>query len=210
MQFNGAVYRENWKNVQLNVFNAVLFGNLTFGTNGPDYRVNGVESEVVFKVIKQLTITASAAWNSSELTNSPALIGISGKPIPINLEPFGTIGSPLAMSPPFQGNIRIRHEFKLNDYDAFWQLAGTHQAHSYSTTDRVTTDLQGNSIAYENAPFSTMDGSIGIGKDKWTTQFYGENLTDTRAQLFSSYAQFTKMTTVNRPRTLGLRIGYKF
>ncbi len=210
LQFNGAVYRENWKNVQLNVFNAVLFGNLTFGTNGPDYRVNGVESEVVFKVIKQLTITASAAWNSSELTNSPALIGINGKPIPINLEPFGTIGSPLAMSPPFQGNIRIRYEFKLNDYDAFWQLAGTHQAHSYSTTDRVTTDLQGNSIAYENAPFSTMDGSIGIGKDKWTTQFYGENLTDTRAQLFSSYAQFTKMTTVNRPRTLGLRIGYKF
>lgn len=210
LQFNGAVYREDWKNTQINVFNPVLFGNLTFGANGPVYRVKGVESEVILKVIKQLTVTASASWNSGELTNSPALIGINGQPIATNLQPFGAVGSPLAMSPPFQGNIRIRYEFKLDDYNAFWQIAGTHQAHSYSTTDRVTTDLQGNSIAYQNAPFSTMDGSIGVSKDSWSAQVYGENLTDTRAQLYSSFAQFTKMTTVNRPRTLGLRIGYKF
>lgn len=74
----------------------------------------------------------------------------------------------------------------------------------------MTNDLQGNSIAYENAAFSTMDGSIGIGKDHWTAQFYGENLGDTRAQLYSNYLQFTKMTTVNRPRTVGLRFSYKF
>lgn len=210
LQFNGAVYREDWNNVQINVFNPTLFGNLIFGANGPNYLVKGVESEVILKVIKQLTVTAAASWNRSELTNSPALIGTNGKPIPTTLEPFGAVGSPLAMSPPFQGNIRIRYEFKLNDYNAFWQLAGTHQAHSYSTTDRVTTDLQGNSIAYENAPFSTMDASVGVSKDSWTAQFYGENLTDTRAQLYSNYSQFVKMTTVNRPRTLGLRIGYKF
>lgn len=210
LQFNGAVYREDWKNVQINVFNPNLFGNLVFGANGPEYRVKGIESELIFRLIKQLTVTAAASWNSSELTNSPTLIGINGKPIASNLEPFGAIGSPLAMSPPFQGNIRIRYEFKFNDYDAFWQLAGTHQGHSYSTTDRVTNDLQGNSIAYENAAFSTMDGSIGIGKDHWTAQFYGENLGDTRAQLYSNYLQFTKMTTVNRPRTVGLRFSYKF
>ena len=38
----------------------------------------------------------------------------------------------------------------------------------------------------------------------------GENLTDTRATLFSSYAEYVKMNTINRPRTLGVRFPYKF
>jgi iron complex outermembrane recepter protein len=39
---------------------------------------------------------------------------------------------------------------------------------------------------------------------------YGENLTDTNANLFSSYNDFVKATTVNRPRTVGLRFSYKY
>jgi iron complex outermembrane receptor protein len=41
-------------------------------------------------------------------------------------------------------------------------------------------------------------------------QLYGQNLTDTRAQLFANYAQFYKAVTVNRPRTIGLRFNYRF
>ena len=42
------------------------------------------------------------------------------------------------------------------------------------------------------------------------TQLYGQNLTDTRADLFTNYGQFVKAVTVNRPRTLGLRFSYNF
>jgi hypothetical protein len=34
---------------------------------------------------------------------------------------------------------------------------------------------------------------------------YGENLTDTHAELFANYRQFYQAITVNRPRTIGLR-----
>lgn len=41
-------------------------------------------------------------------------------------------------------------------------------------------------------------------------QAYGENLTDTRAQLYANYTEWYKTITVRRPRTIGLRFSYKF
>jgi len=44
LQFNGAFYQENWNNVQVSFFDPGVLGNLGFGTNGPDYRVRGIET----------------------------------------------------------------------------------------------------------------------------------------------------------------------
>jgi hypothetical protein len=124
--------------------------------------------------------------------------------------PDPEVGSPLAGAPPLQGNIRARYELAFDGYDAFGQIAAVYQSHSLSTTDQLTHDLQGNSTAYELPAWTTLDGAFGVGKDAWLVQIYGENLTDTRAQLFANYSQFYKAITVNRPRTIGLRFGYKF
>jgi hypothetical protein len=77
-----------------------------------------------------------------------------------------------------------------------------HQAHSYSAT--------GNIQSYDQAGFTTYDASLGVSKDAWSAQVYGQNLTDTRANLFENGNQFITAETINRPRVLGLRIGYKF
>jgi iron complex outermembrane receptor protein len=123
--------------------------------------------------------------------------------------PGGLLGSPLAGSPAFQGNIRARYEFRLNNYAAFAQIAARHQTHTLSTTDQLTPDLQGNSTAYDLHAFTSFDGAIGVGKDAWLVQIYGENLTDNRAQLYANYSQFYKAVTVSRPRTIGLNLSYK-
>lgn len=39
-------------------------------------------------------------------------------------------------------------------------------------------------------------------------QVFGENLTDTRAQVYANYWQWYKAITVSHPRTLGLRVSY--
>ena len=124
--------------------------------------------------------------------------------------PDGALGSPLAGAPPFQGNIRARYEFAFNGYDAFAQIGAVHQSHSLATTDRLTLDLQGNSIAYDLPAFTTYHGALGVAKDGWLVQVYGENLTDTRAELFANYRQWYKAISVSRPRTIGLRLSYKF
>jgi outer membrane receptor protein involved in Fe transport len=204
LEFNGAVYQEDWKDVQVQIFQSCCYGNLSFVTNGPNYRVRGLETEVVGRVTHELTVIGSASWNSSNLTNAPYLLSTTGQPIVIPGigSPFGTTGTPLAQSPPFQASLRARYEFAVGDYKAFWQIGGTHQAHSYSAT--------GNIQAYDQAGFSTYDASLGVAKDAWMAQLYGQNLTNTRANLFENGNQFVTAETINRPRTAGVKFGYKF
>jgi outer membrane receptor protein involved in Fe transport len=125
----------------------------------------------------------------------------------ISLFPTKGIGSPLANAPPFQGNVRLRYEAPFGNYLWHAQVAAQHTDHSFA--DVIT---QG-ALAppdYELAPYTTYDASAGIAKDAWEVEFYGQNLTDTRAQLFESTASYVPMITTNRPRVLGIRLSYKF
>jgi iron complex outermembrane recepter protein len=210
LQWNSALYQENWNDVQLRIFDPGVTGNLTFTTNGPNYRVRGFETAFVARVTHGLTVTTSAAWNQSEVVKTLSLVNpTTGMQINI-VNPFGALGSPLAQSPPFQGNIRARYEFRVGEYNAFWQVGATHQAHSYASTDHLTTTLQGATVAFDLPAFSTYAAAAGVSKGAWALQLYGENLSNTRANLYADYSQTVKAVTINRPRTLGLRWSYKF
>ena len=50
LQWNGALYQENWNNVQVDFFDPGQLGNLLFFTNGPDYRIRGVETSFAARV----------------------------------------------------------------------------------------------------------------------------------------------------------------
>jgi iron complex outermembrane recepter protein len=202
-EFNGAVYQEDWKNVQVQFFDPQGgLSNLTFETNGPNYRVRGIETSLIARMTHGLTLTGAASWNSSNQTNSPYLVNIYGQPITSIPNPYGPLNSPLAQSPPFQANLRARYEFTVNDYHAFWQVGGIHQAHSYSAT--------GNVEAYDQPGFTTYEASLGVGKDAWLVQLHGENITDARYVTFINSDQFVKEDFVGRPRTVGLNYSYKF
>jgi iron complex outermembrane receptor protein len=211
LEINGAVYQEDWKNVQTQLFEPCCFGNLSFVINGPNYRVRGVETQAIARPLHGLTVTAATAWNSSSLVSESPLTDINGKPIidPRIGLPFGAIGSPLAQSPPFQGTLRVRYEFPINDYHSWVQIGGQHQAHSISATSRTSVPNQPG-YAYDEPGFTTYDASIGAAKDAWSVNIYGENITDTRADLYENPNQFVDAKTVNRPRTGGLRFTYKF
>jgi hypothetical protein len=157
-----------------------------------------------------------AALNHSELVEQAVLLWRDGTPIDFSSlgatisNPGGALGSPLAGAPAFQGNIRTRYEFPVAGYDAFAQVNAVHQSHSLATTDQLSLDQQGNSIAYDLPAFTTYDGALGFGKNAWLLQVYGENLTDTRAELYANHTEFYKAVTVSRPRTIGLRFSHKF
>jgi outer membrane receptor protein involved in Fe transport len=228
LQWNGAVYQENWDDVQINLFNPGVLGNIGFGTNGPSYRVRGVETSVIAVIVDGLTAQGGASWNSSSQTNSPALIannpalladpataGEFGKPITGIQNVFGPLGSPTANSPPFQLNMRLRYQWAINDYKAFVQTGATHTAHSF-TQSGVNPGLSaGGSVSttllrFENPAYTLYDASGGIAKDAWSVELYGQNLTNSNASVFISTTQFVPAETITRPRVLGLKFGYKF
>jgi outer membrane receptor protein involved in Fe transport len=219
IQWNGAIYQEDWDQTQILVYGLDVLSEGAI-LNGGNYRVRGVETSGVARVATGLTIEAGAAWNRSELVKQATFLWHDGTPIDFSTlqsssgrklpNPNGALGTPLAGAPPFQGDIRARYEFTFNDYQAFAQIDAVHQSHSLATTYHLSPDLQGNSTAYDLPAFTTYDAALGVGKDAWLVQVYGENLTDTRAQLYANYTQWYKAITVSRPRTIGLRFSYKF
>jgi iron complex outermembrane recepter protein len=218
LHWSGAVYQENWNHAQIGALDGDLIGNAVI--NGGNYRVRGVETSVVSRITTGLSIEIGAAWNHSELVKEASFFWADGTPIDFRSlqtyagqklsNPAGTVGSPLAGAPPFQSRLRARYEVALSGYSAFVQIGAVHQSHSFATTDRLGLDLQGNFVGYDLPPFTTYDAALGIGNGAWLVQLYAENLTDTRAQLYSNYSLNYKAITVNRPRTIGMRFSYIF
>ncbi|MBV8806470.1 MAG: hypothetical protein JO042_15545, partial [Sinobacteraceae bacterium] len=228
LQFNGAVYQENWDNVQIAFFDPGVLGNVGFGANGPNYRIRGIETSLIASILPGLTAQGSASWNRSRQTNSPYLIANNpalltnaaskaefGQPILSVTNPYGPIGGPSANSPPTQWNLRVRYGWAINDYSAFVMAGVTHTAHSYtqssanpslSAGENVSTTL----LRFENPPITQYDASAGISKDAWSIEFYAQNLTNVIKSTFTSTNQFVLAETITRPRVLGVKIGYKF
>jgi iron complex outermembrane recepter protein len=218
IQWNGAIYQEDWNNAQIVLGYGSNLSTMGITLNGGDYRVRGIETSGVARVATGLTVEAGAAWNHSELVKQATFLWADGTPIDFSTlqtatgerlsHPSGELGSPLAGAPPFQGNLRVRYEFPLNGYDAFAQIGAVHQSHSLASTNQLVLDLQGNSTAYDLPAFTICDGALGVGRDAWRAEVYGQNLTDARAQLYANYAQWYKGITVNRPRTIGVRFSF--
>jgi outer membrane receptor protein involved in Fe transport len=51
---------------------------------------------------------------------------------------------------------------------------------------------------------------VGISKDNWTVQAFGQNLADRNASLYTNAAQFILTETPMRPRVAGVKFNYKF
>jgi outer membrane receptor protein involved in Fe transport len=214
LQVNGAVYQEDWKNTIVEFFDPQGgFGNLTFVTNGPNYKVRGGELQVVARVTEGLTVQSSASYNRSFQANSPFLannnptsanlgkpiLGSNGQPIP---NVFGVQGTPLGESPEIQANLRLRYEFPLGEYKAFTQVGGQYYGRSFTNTSAVDN--------YEMGGWATMDASVGVAKDAWNVQFFSQNITNRDASLYTNSAQFILTQTPLRPRIAGVKFGYKF
>jgi hypothetical protein len=214
--------------VQVAFFDPGVLGNVGFGTNGPNYRIRGVETSFIAVLAHGLTAQGAASWNSSEQTNSPYLIANNpelltnaaskaeyGQPILSVQNPYGPIGGPSANSPPMQFNVRLRYEWQIRSYNAFVQAGATHTAHSFTQSSANPTLSAGSNVSttllrFENPPITQYDASVGISKDAWSAEFFAQNLTNVIKSTFTSTNQFVQAETITRPRVLGIQVGYKF
>jgi outer membrane receptor protein involved in Fe transport len=232
LQWNGAVYRENWDNVQVAFFQPTVVGNIFFNTNGQNFLIKGVETSLLARVMTGLTLQGAASWNQSRQTNSPVLLDNNpqsanfGKPITFACNsfglrcgtvtnPFGPVGAPSADAPPIQFSLRARYEWNIAAYIPYVQVGATHSGHSFTQAGSNPTIAEGGAVStgrlrFENPAYTTYDASFGVAKDAWNLNFYGDNLSNSNASTFVSTDQFIVAQTPLRPRILGVSFGYKF
>jgi len=230
LQWNGAIYRENWDDVQIEFFNPGVVGNLFYDTNGQNFLIKGVETSLVARLVTGLTVQGAASWNQSRQTNSPALIdnnpasGNHNNPItqvcpstPCTqiTNPFGPTGAPSADAPPLQFSLRARYEWAVGGYFPYVQFGASHTGHSFTQAGSNPPFAVGGAIAtarlrFENPAYTSYSASIGVAKDAWYVNVFGENISNSNASTFVSTDQFIVAQTPLRPRVLGLQFGYKF
>jgi outer membrane receptor protein involved in Fe transport len=226
LQLNLSAYYMQWDNVQFLFFNPVDLGNTTFGVNGPNYNVKGVEAQFVARPTHELTIQGSGSYNQDTQANSPCLTdNIVGTPAynqcittvknqPF-LNPFGSVGSVPAFSPSFQGNIRGRYDWTIMDYKAFAQAGANYTGSMYN---QPATYESGAGVAiptttylrYLQPAYTTFDAAAGVSLNKWSAQLFATNLGNSHASTFTSSAQFIKSEVPLRPRVIGVKVDASF
>lgn len=192
LRFNGSAFFVEVDRLQTTIFDPSIT-NLFFSDNAANAEVMGLEGEITWlpQAIAGLTIGASFSLLDTEITEV--------------LTPTDDVrkGDSLAFAPEVQFNANARYDWTLsNGWDANAMVHVAYSDQSYSDIIIINRDLIDS--------WAMMGVSAGVSTASWDATVYVENLTDERAELSRNYVNDRQRATYARPRTMGLRLSYKF
>ncbi|WP_289032133.1 TonB-dependent receptor [uncultured Paraglaciecola sp.] len=192
LTFNGAVYKIFWDNIQVAILDTVNILQLTFTDNVADAEILGIEMDVAWSATDNLTLFAAVSNNHSEVTKLVSGLDFT----------FAPEGSQLALSPELNYSIRGRYDWTVDSVDAYGQVTMQYTDDSYSSMYTATREKQDN--------YTLVNASLGAQFDEWGVELYIDNLTDELAEKYINTIDDIRRITTNRPRTIGLRVNYKY
>ena len=97
----------------------------------------------------------------------------------------------------------MRYEWDLND-----SLTAHIMPQVTHSSSKFTDIIEINKLKLDS--YTTMAMTVGVKGDMWSAEVFGENLTDTRAEIAGSFYYDRARITTNRPRTIGVRVGFQY
>ncbi len=193
MRFNGNVFFVDIKDLQTTIFDPTVT-NLFFSDNAADAEIKGVEGDITWAppATPGLILTAAFSFLDAKVTDLVgASVAIAGP------------GKDLAYAPAFQGNLRARYNWDVNDkYNAHFQTSMAYSASSHSDIVLINRAQQDS--------YYLLGMSVGLHTDTWSVEIFADNLTDERAQLNNNLVFDRERISINRPRTIGMRVTADF
>ena len=193
VRLNGSVFFVEIENLQTTIFDPSVT-NLFFSDNAADAEITGIEADFDYAPADMpgLTIAGAVSVLDTEITE---VITPTNDVI---------VGTSLAYAPEFQGNIRARYEWDMENapYTAHVQGQVTHSGESFSdiiSINRAQIDS-----------WTELDLSAGIRDEKWSAVLFVDNVTDERSELNNNFVFDRERVTVSRPRTMGLRFSVEY
>ena len=232
--FNVAVYQENWKDIQLSFLGE---NGLTEVRNAGDARIRGIEADLLLRMAPGLTWSNGASYNDAEIRNDFCSIAVPDFDctVDVDLDGSGVIGDDpleinakladkgtrLPVTAKFKFNSRLRYEWDLtSDIKSHVQASASYEGKRRVDLRDIENGIMGNLDSYW-----LVDTSAGLEKGPWALDLYVKNLFDVRGQITRGVQCLETVcgdpdgltanggkiyTTITRPRTIGLRVGYKF
>lgn len=198
---NAAIYRGEWKDVQL-VVPAIPPSSFAYTDNGGLLDTDGFELEFLSQDLfaPGLYAAASFAYNDNEfLTDADP-----------NSAGFAYIekGEKLRRSPRKTWSVDVGYDFDVGAYDAFVRVNYWHK------DETNTAGFDGNDGMIPIPAQDVVNASVGVHFDKWSAKLYVDNLTDEipYLQVIPLKTDFSLADRVSsiRPRTVGLELSYRY
>jgi len=217
LRWNGAVYREKWKDFQ---FSFLGPNALTIVANAGAAAVTGVESDVTWIPLDGLTLSGAGAYNDARLTQPYCGILTAGKPVTDCADPISPKYTQLPVTPLWKLNATARYEWSIDDFMAHLQASMVHQSASWNDvrtniTGDPTDNAQTRSLLGQNRAYTEFNFTAGINRDNWQAELYINNAFDNHSQL--EHTTQCPICTGNQnlivpsqPRTIGLTFSQKF
>ena len=209
VRFNGALFFERWKAVQLSVTGA---NGITSIVNVGNAAVKGVESEVSWLPVDSLTLSASGTYVNARTTQNFCNVDQTTEEVTHDCaNPNAPAGTALPVTPKLKANGTARYKFDVGDYQSFLQGSVIHQSSSSSKLELALNNLMG-----DLPHFTTFDFSAGTGLNNWKVAAYIENAFDRRGELgrtnqcAAAYCYANYRSYPIKPMIFGITFGQKF
>lgn len=202
LQFNGAVFFEEWEDFQVSF---VGDNAITQVDNGPTAEVIGLEATVLWAATENLRLSTAFAFYDTELQDDycPGCNDDGSA--------WAPAGTKLPITADFKGNLIARYSFNIGDFDAYVQGAFSYEGERSSDLNVRFNAIRG------DVPSNTFaDLTAGIETEKFSVSLFVKNATDEDAPLYlTSQCATGTCGTQNysvraRPRTFGVRFTQDF
>lgn len=178
VRFNGAVYQEDWNNIQLSFLGE---NGLTEVRNAGIARIRGVEADLSYRS-GGFSLSFGGAFNDATIRRDFCAIANAtfDCTTPDN-ELLAPAGTRLPVTAKFKGNAVARYDFPISGLDGHVQFAVNHVGKRRSDLRPFQNDIVGNFGAY-----TTADISIGVKGEGWSGELFATNLFDSRGVINSA------------------------
>ena len=162
------------------------------------WKIQGVEGDFTWAPasVEGLTVAGAFSFLDTEVTEVL---------VPTN---DVLVGSDLAFAPAYQGNLRVRYEWDLEQEIAGQRLTAHIMPQVVFSDDSVTDVIEINKMDLDG--YTTLGGTMGVTGDNWSAELFASNITNEYAELSGSFVYDRERVTPMRPRTIGLRISYDY
>lgn len=205
LRFNAVAYYMKWEDIQIQVNDPDIFSLAI--VNFSEAEIEGFEAELSWLPAAGWDIRANVGIINAEISADNTIFSAGGELI-ADVEN----GTDLPITPQEKGSIAVQYTFQQQWFNA---APYVHLAWSY-VGDSVNSLNGTESIVFTQGATDQPDYNIGnlrLGLDaqQWSGTFYVDNITDEVAQQFYSNRWGSKQrVSINKPRTIGMTLRWKF
>lgn len=207
LRFNGALFWEDWKNVQYSLPGVL---GIFYTVNAGSARSRGVEGDISWTIDRKLTLSASGTYVTPKLSQ-PFCDQVNGCDPANGGEVFAPKGTRLPVTPRLKVNATARYDFAVGENKAFVQGGVNHQS---GTTSYLAT--AGEAAIGPTSGFTTFDFSAGYTWNRLSFTAFIQNAFDKRGILSKNIScapslcgQYARLYPV-KPQFFGLKVSQRF